>query len=179
MQIQDIGDDTDLEAPSPVVVQKTPAARVLFATLEMVKNERRLGAPTSEEKSLWARTWEHADKLALLAATLDGTPITEEIAQWAIDLAWACTSTMASISSDYISDTISEENIKKISRLLRSHGSMTLSQITRATQSMRQADRKEALETILQSGDACKAADNALGSRKAQTRITWTGGAGE
>jgi hypothetical protein len=165
----------DIKQPKPVLITKTPCAQALFDELESRQNKHRLASQSSEEKSLWARVWEHADKLALLAGALHNGNVDERIAQWAIDLAWHCTSTMAQAAADYIADTQAEDYIKRASRVLRQHGRMTCSQFTIKTQFMKMNERREVLATLVQMGHIAQTPGTGKGADKQPSFLEWIG----
>jgi len=167
--------ESDLTQPRPVTITKTPRAHALFDDLESRQTRRRLEAQTSEEKSLWARVWEHADKLATLAGALDDGKVDERIAQWSIDLAWHCTSTMAQAAADYIADTQAEDYLKRASRVLKQHGRMTSSQFTTKTQFMKMAERREVLATLIHMGRVIQSPGSGKGSEKLPSFLEWVG----
>jgi hypothetical protein len=174
LQTQQQSDDSDLAIPDPQIVIKTPAARALFDDLRERVRTSRLDAEHSTHKSLWARTWEHADKLATLCgACHPGFTVSEDIAKWAISLAWYSTASLVGAAIDYISDNETEASVKRIARIIRDSGTISNRALTRKTQWADSRSRQQHLQTLLDSGQIESDQDD--NSRQRPVSYRWIG----
>jgi hypothetical protein len=108
--------------------------------------------------SVWSRTAEKAQKLALIHACSRATLQTARIdtidAEWGVRLANYLTREMISHADGNISSSDHEKQLKWVSRMIKSAGSdgLTRSQLTRKTQSIRSKYRDEIVAQLIESG---------------------------
>jgi len=124
------------------------------------ENDRRIarlrgdGDPLSD---LWVRMGEHVAKVACVrTASEDPTrPIGEQDIRWANDLVVWCLERMAAEADSRVSDSQQESLVKRVRRLVVDAGSAGISThvLTRGTQWLRRSDRKDILQTLVESGE--------------------------
>ena len=121
---------------------------------------RARGEPLSD---LWVRTGAHVAKLALIRAVSDDPGRAIELADvcWARDVVvWCLERTMAEAESR-VADSQQEALTKRVLRVIveAGVGGLTGSQLTKRTQWLRRADRKDIVATLIETGDVVTATE--------------------
>lgn len=137
--------------PDPKIFVYTPAA------LEAVEEFRVFSWKLSREHTLWTRAMEKAKKVAQMHTGATHGPgaetISERAFRWASQMVEYQTREMLWIASQWVSDSYLEAQTKRVVRWLRKKtGRISLSQFTRAHQSIAKKMRQEILETLQQTG---------------------------
>jgi hypothetical protein len=100
--------------------------------------------------AVWNRAAEHAEKLALVGHA--NWVISAEVMQWAIGVAKQSCNAVLGACMEHISSSEREGQVKKvISWIARQRSWVTRSDITRATQHLKKAERNEILSDIVES----------------------------
>lgn len=152
------GIDNAMTVPKVRTVAFDDAAREFIDDLER-ENDKRIttmraaGDPLSD---LWVRFGAHTAKLALVRCVSEDPTrdISLADATWARDLVvWCLERTMAEAEAR-VSDNHVEAQTKRVLRLVVAAGEkgVTSHTLTRATQWLRKGDRKDALGTLIESG---------------------------
>jgi hypothetical protein len=105
--------------------------------------------------AVYSRTTQIAQQISLIVAggvNIDEPVITENEAQYGIELANYLSNHVMHIAENFIADNEREHALKKILTMIRQNGKITLTKITRATQKLSRLERKDILETLKQSG---------------------------
>ena len=140
--------------PRPMVVEYTPEATAIFDALQALARIERRQCPKPYD-TLWSRTVEKARKLALIfAASIDHLHpvITGPAAAWAARLSEYLTRRMIHLANRWVSENQQESHVKRLQRLIESHGQIEKSDLTRATQWLSRRDRDEIIATLIESG---------------------------
>lgn len=142
------------EHPAPVKIPLTREARdhVVKFAYQCDDEQRR---DESGNSALWGRAVEKASKLALLRACSvtvgESAVIDLPCVRWATDFIRYVTMRMLFVSSSRVSENNTESFVKKILRIISEAGSITMSRLSRRCQSLTPRERKEAIQTLIES----------------------------
>lgn len=152
--------------PNPTVITCTPGAAAILDDMDARMDDFHEHGPRPWN-ALWSRASEKARKLALLYACSkalpDGiSPIDEDAANWAIDLATYLTKRLIWIASSWIGESEFDRRRKRVVRAIREAGTegLTMSQLTRKTQGLSIREREEVIAALKQSQEIVSEADN-------------------
>lgn len=144
-------------APKPLVVPTTDDAAALLDSFDTICDDQ-MEAETHDVGSLWTRASEKAHKLALLYAcsraehsrelVIDG-----EAASWGAGLSQYLTARLVWLARSWVADGAFDAKRLRVLRALRRAGTrgMLRSELTRATQALRPAERDEILNSLVTS----------------------------
>lgn len=151
-----------LERPDPLVVPESPDAERVFDEAESrMRDLRAQMRLQGDEASAYVRVVPNARKLALIRACGEcdigsgqAPEITEDCADWAVQLAEYLTSRLLNQAGDHSAETEAEKVLKAVLRCVKKGGSLGVKkrQIVRATQQYTKRARDEALHTLVESG---------------------------
>jgi hypothetical protein len=137
----------------PEVIPFTPEAKKMAMEFQRAM---RIKTKDHQEKgdgmhSIWARTFEHSTKLALVAH--EGDMISEEAMRWAIELARYNSQYLCDQIELRISDNEQEQQTKWVLRIIKSAngGSISKSSLTRKTQKLDRRKRDDIINTLIDS----------------------------
>lgn len=100
---------------------------------------------------IWARAYEHATKLALVAH--ENGVIDEDCINWACGVAEYCMQYLCDSVDAHISNNEQEKQTKQVLSIIRKHGdTLWRSDLTRATQRLKPRERVDILQTLVDSG---------------------------
>lgn len=99
-------------------------------------------------RSIYARGREHTIKIALTVC--DGDSIGEDALFWSFNIAKYCCDLMAKRVDETIGDSKNERNAKKVLRIIREAGRISQSSLTRRTQYLKNFEREEILDNLLE-----------------------------
>jgi hypothetical protein len=106
--------------------------------------------------NLWVRYQEHVGKLALIRSAADDCKrkIRIDDVAWARDLVLWCLERMQAVVETRLSDSKVEKDTKRVRRMIDAAGvkGVNANAITRQTQWLRRGERKDILQTLLESG---------------------------
>jgi hypothetical protein len=118
-----------------------------------VKRWRKDGNPIAV---LWNRFAEHVQKIALIRTVADdrAREIGVQDIAWALELVTWCLNRTHRLAEAHVSDSQTEADTKRVLRLVVAAGEigLTANQIARRTQWLRRGDRKDILQTLVESG---------------------------
>jgi hypothetical protein len=147
-----------LPKPDPVVLAyDAPALDVMRALQDDVR-KRTFAAKASGMSELWARTFEKATRLALIAAVSDGSQaIGRTHAEWAAQRAIASDSALARVASGNIAETRHGRLCNDVFRELSKQGALgvatgMLAKRCRPYRDASARERRETLDTLLADG---------------------------
>lgn len=140
---------------SPRIIPFTPEAERMMLAF---RREMRLMMKKHQDAqtgldALYARTAEHAGKLALLA--FEGDAIAADVFDWAAQMALSRTEYLASAVLEHVADNYYEAELKRVLRLIREAGADGISQnvLTRKTQFLANKKRRsDILQDLIDSG---------------------------
>ncbi len=137
--------------PLPRIVRYTPGA------LEAIQEFREFTWRMANEHTLWTRAIEKALKVALNHSAAQFGPAIETVDEaafrWSAQLVEYQTRETLWIASQWVSDSFLETQTKRVIRWMRSKKrAVTLSEYTRANQSIPKKTREEIVETLRVSG---------------------------
>lgn len=140
------------------IVPYEPAAEAYFEQLIAATDERIAAMRTKGDPlvDLWVRFAEHVAKLALVRSVADDPSRPTSVADlaWACDLVTWCTERTMQIAEQRVADSPQEALTKRVLRVVTAAGAkgISASKLTRATQWLRRSDRKDILQTLIESG---------------------------
>jgi hypothetical protein len=139
---------------NPRVVPFTPTAEALAKDFQRAMRSKTRDHQLAGDKmhSVWARTFEHATKLALVAHT--GDYIDEQVMEWAVKVAYRNSQYLCDQIELRIADNETESLTKRVLRLVKEAGSdgMKKNIFTRRTQFLERRKREDILATLIESG---------------------------
>lgn len=105
---------------------------------------------------LWNRFAEHVQKLALIRVAADdrAREIGAQDISWARELATWCMNRTHRLAEAHVADSQTEADTKRVLRLIAAAGEigLTANQVARRTQWLRRGDRKDIMQTLVESG---------------------------
>lgn len=154
------GDWHQFQTQKGNLVSVNPVPRVVrysAEALEAMQDFRGFCYKLSLEHTLWTRAMEKTKKVAILHEAATQGPGMEVISarafRWAAQLVEYQTRETLWVASQWISDTWLEALNKRFIRWMRSkNGTVTLTQFTRAFQSVNKKTRAELIDTMVQTG---------------------------
>ena len=149
----------NLAGHEPIEVPLTSAAARLFRALDSRATKAKLEARESEKGIyvLHTRTWEHAMKIALIVASgcnMHQPEIDEEVAAWSIDLVEFLIRNLITIVETEVADNEHEAVVNRVLKIIAKSRQSGVSRyaLSRRTQWLKQRDRKDVLEQLIESG---------------------------
>lgn len=145
------------------VVGFTPAADALIDEMQLQNDERirSMRASANPLADLWNRTTEHIVKVALVASVCDDPdrPMDVPAVEWARKLVLWCTERTQAAAEARVADSKVEADTKRLLRLIDACGDagMPSARLSRSTQWLRRSDRKDLLQTLIESGQVVTA----------------------
>lgn len=146
------GDDKDLTGvltPEPVTVTFTKLAYARLREFQIDCLAAKKLAKEEAVQSIWGRASEHLQKIALIVEP--ERRISGDTMAWAIDVTKILIKTIIEILGDEISDSDHHRITNKVYSIVRSAGQITRSQLARKTQWLKTSERKDILQTLIDS----------------------------
>lgn len=147
------GNMEDVSIINPRLVPSSKAAATLLKDYATEMRKRTIEAEKNRLStgSIWARSAEHARRLALVAH--EGDVIELKIAEWAIKLGRYCSEYMAGAILEHVSSSELESQTKRILYYIKNHNNhedswISRSDITRAFQGIQTRVRTEILASL-------------------------------
>ena len=145
--------------PQPRVIYFTDGAKKVIDTFKSLCNEHRLadirrGANTA---SIWARTCEHAIKLALVSHDIDKGVICEDVAKWACELSLFLSRLACKAVEENISDNEHEATLKRVHKIIVNYSNkygrpMRKRELAQRTKAIKNRDLGEMLSKMQEAG---------------------------
>jgi hypothetical protein len=140
-----------VEVIKPKIVRFTATAEKMADAflVDMRKMAKRHLDKGTGMHAVFNRTAEHAIKLALVGH--EGDLITEEVYDWACQMAFDRSQFLAVAVRENIADSQHEKTLKRMLRLIASNEGITSRDLTRKCQDIKKRDREEILVTLIES----------------------------
>ena len=153
-----------------------PDARQVLKDFTNYTNEKKIAERSRLDgfDAVWARTAEHAKKLALLFAAglgCDAVVVSKPIAEYACNLANHLTESLIAWAAEHVAENEQERATKRMLAIIRDKGQITGSALTRKTQWMDRRQRESVLSDLIESGQIEVINLSAQGSGKKPVRI--------
>ena len=114
---------------------------------------------------IYNRTYEHACKIALVATEED--VIIAEVFEWASELTWFLSESMAVKVNSHISENSHEAEFKKVLNIIHEYGTFTLTKLGEKTRFLRDSRRRgEIIDGLIDTGEVLSYIVNAQNSKK-------------
>lgn len=153
-----ISDGNLSQTIAPEVAKIERAAESVFRDFASDVNAKKIVERENNDgfDAIWARTAEHARKLALVISAGIEEPeltITESIAIYSCSLARHLTDSLIAWSKDHIAENEHERNMKRVLKLIRSKRSgISMSELTRKMQWLDKKNRESIIGDLLEGG---------------------------
>lgn len=151
------GNIADVEIVDPKIVSQTEEVEEMFWEFN-VEIDNLIKKLQNEGKlySIYTRCLEIAKKIALIIAIgdniyKDDQIIRPEHADYAIKLSRYLFDSLYYSVENKISSSVQERNVKKVLQIIRTHGKINVSDLTRKCQHLKSNERKDILETLKES----------------------------
>ncbi len=146
----------DVLIPNPQVIPKDENATEMIRDLKVYLRDlrKKLGSE-SKIKSIYTRTAQTAEQVALIIATgidIDNPVITEKEMAYGISLAKYLSDQMSYIIETYMAKNDHEHEVKRILKVVRDAGSISLQGISQKSQNLYGNVRNDILSTLIDSG---------------------------
>lgn len=164
-------DGTAEDVPSAMLINETEGATQTFAKLEGVKYENLVKADNGDRVLfLFAKIVENARRVALIVAALrnPSSPLIDERdAVYGCALMMLAVRDMVATVRDKVAANQTERHKKKLRLIIRRAGvgGITQSELTRKTQSMRLAERDEAIQDLIDAEEVAERLEGGNGAK--------------
>lgn len=145
--------------PEPSIIPFTEGAQDILQQLDRICESNRIAEikKGSNLGAIWARTCEHAIKLALVSHPFYQGIIDEETMSWAADMALYLANANVSAIVSHISDNEYEKNLNRVHNIIkryndRNNESMKHWKLSNAVRNLKQRECSEILSHLAQSG---------------------------
>ena len=155
--------------PDPVVVRCTDKANEIFDALAERVDEEMINGD-SACRALWSRVEENTCRLSLIYACSrdpEHLEIDADASQWASDLSVHLVQRMLFLADQWVADGAFDAHQKKVLRILREKGgSISRTELTRRTQSLKGRDRDEVINNLIEAGQIVRRKKTTSGRAK-------------
>lgn len=164
----------------PRTVDLSPDAEHLIRGLRESADDEYDKAESQHDRAamaLWARCAEKAEKLALIyacSADYQQPLINRAAVEWASEVLVHQTRRMLFLTDQHFAENQTHADLNRVASIIRDHGRISRSQLTRKTQFLKRRDRDDILRGLLERGDL-EIRHESVGSNRAETFFYWVG----